>query len=145
MPWALRKRINPYVMEFLANNDLYLRTDYTGAEGYADPRRWEMVSRVLDSSGNDFALIEPIVGRDAADAFIRFFRAQEETSGIGSYTDEEISRMTVSRKYQIAQQCLYASAAGHAEAEELVERLGSEFAAWFRYVRGRKEHSTERA
>lgn len=144
MPWAVRKRINPYVMEFLANNDLYLRTDYTGSEGYADPRRWEMVSRVLDSSGNDFALIEPIVGRDAADAFIRFFRAQEETSGIGSYTDEEISRMTVSRKYQIAQQCLYASAAGHAEAEELVERLGSEFAAWFRYVRGRKEHSTER-
>ncbi len=140
MPWAVRKKINPYVMEFLANNDLYLRTTFTGTEGYADPRRWEMVSRVLDSSDNDFALIEPIVGRDTAEAFIRFFRAQEEMADLVKYTDEEISHLTVARKYQIAQQCLYAAAAKPAEAEALVERLGPEFAAWFRYVLERKRH-----
>lgn len=138
MPWAVRKRINPYVMEFLANNDLYLRTAFTGTEGYADPRRWEMVSRVLDSSDNDFSLIEPIVGRDTAEAFIRFFRAQEELADIVKYTDEEIARLTVARKYQIAQQCLYAASAKPKEAEELVERLGAEFAAWYRYVLERK-------
>lgn len=138
MPWAVRKRINPYVMEFLANNDLYLRTAYTGTEGYADPRRWEMASKILDSSGNDFSLIEPIVGRETAEAFIRFFRAQEEMADLAKYTDEEISRMTVARKYQIAQQCLYAASAKPAEAEELAERLGAEFAAWFRYVLERK-------
>ncbi len=141
MPWAVRKRINPYVMEFLANNDLYLRTPFTGTEGYADPRRWEMVSRILDSSGNDFALIEPIVGHDTAAAFIRFFRAQEEMADIARYTDEELSHLSVARKYQIAQQCLYASAAKPKEAEELVVRLGSEFAAWFRYVLERKNAS----
>ena len=139
MPWAVRKKINPYVMEFLANNDLYLRTAYTGTEGYADPRRWEMVSRILDSSGNDFALIEPIVGRDTAEAFIRFFRAQEEMTDLAKYTDEEIAHLTVARKYQIAQQCLYAAAAKPEEAEALVERLGAEFAAWFRYVLSRKQ------
>ncbi|MBR7088797.1 MAG: ATP-binding protein [Mogibacterium sp.] len=139
MPWAVRKRINPYVMEFLANNDLYLRTTYTGTEGYADPRRWEMVSRILDSSDNDFALIEPIVGRDTAEAFIRFFRAQEEMADLAKYTDEEIAHLTVARKYQIAQQCLYAAAAKPEEAEALVERLGAEFAAWFRYVLNRKK------
>ena len=138
MPWAVRKRINPYVMEFLANNDLYLRTAYTGTEGYADPRRWEMVSRVLDSSDNDFSLIEPIVGHETAEAFIRFFRAQEEMADIVKYTDEEISRMSVARKYQIAQQCLYAAGAKPKEAEELVSRLGPEFEAWFRYVLDRK-------
>ena len=138
MPWAVRKRINPYVMEFLANNDLYLRTAFTGSEGYADPRRWEMVSRVLDSSDNDFALIEPIVGHETADAFIRFFRAQEEMTDLVKYTDEEIARLTAARKYQIAQQCLYAASAKPKEAEELVERLGAEFAAWFRYVLERK-------
>lgn len=138
MPWAVRKRINPYVMEFLANNDLYLRTVYTGLEGYADPRRWEMVSRVLDSSDNDFALIEPIVGRETAEAFIRFFRAQEEMADLAKYTDEELARMTVARKYQIAQQCLYAASSKPEEAEELVEKLGAEFAAWFRYVLERK-------
>ncbi len=139
MPWAVRKGINPYVMEFLANNDLYLRTTYTGTEGYADPRRWEMVSRVLDSSGNDFALIEPIVGRDTAEAFIRFFRAQEEMADLVRYTDEEIATLTVARKYQIAQQCLYAASAKPKEAAELVGRLGPEFAAWFNYVLERKK------
>ena len=138
MPWAVRKRINPYVMEFLANNDLYLRTAFTGTEGYADPRRWEMASRILDSSNNDFALIEPIVGRETAEAFIRFFRAQEEMTDLVKYTDEELARLSVSRKYQIAQQCLYAAAAKPKEAEELVQKLGPEFAAWFRYVLERK-------
>ena len=138
MPWAVKNRINPYVMEFLANNDLYLRTAFTGTEGYADPRRWEMVSRVLDSSDNDFALIEPIVGRDTAEAFIRFFRAQEEMADLVRYTDEEIARLTVARKYQIAQQCLYAASAKPEEAEALVQRLGPEFAAWFRYVLERR-------
>ena len=138
MPWAVRKRINPYVMEFLANNDLYLRTNYTGTEGYADPRRWEMASRILDSSDNDFSLLEPIVGRETAAAFIRFFRAQEEMADIAKYTDEEIAHLTAARKYQIAQQCLYAASAKPQEAEELAERLGAEFAAWFRYVLARK-------
>jgi len=138
MPWAVRKNINPYVMEFLANNDLYLRTSFTGTEGYADPRRWEMVSRVLDSSDNDFSLLEPIVGHETAEAFIRFFRAQEEMVDIVKYTDEELARMSVARKYQIAQQCLYAAAAKPEEAAELVKRLGAEFEAWFRYVLERK-------
>ena len=57
---------------------------------------------------------------------------------LASYTDEELARMTVARKYQIAQQCLYAASAKPEEAEELVQRLGAEFAAWFRYVLERK-------
>ena len=139
MPWAVRKGINPFVMEFLANNDLYLRTSFTGTEGYADPRRWEMVSRILDSSDNDFALIEPIVGRDTAEAFIRFFRAQEEMADLVKYTDEEIAHLSVARKYQIAQQCLYAAGAKPEEAQALVQRLGPEYAAWFNYVLRRKK------
>ena len=106
MPWAVRSRINPFVMEFLANNDLYLRTPYTGTEGHADPRRWEMASRALEASGNDFSLLEPIVGRDAAETFIRFFRALQELAALGSYTDEELRRFSIARKYQLAQQCL---------------------------------------
>ena len=91
MPWAIRSRINPFVMEFLANNDLYLRTPYTGTSGYADPRRWEMVSKALDASENDFSLLEPIVGRDSAEAFVRFFRARAQLISLGSYTDPSVS------------------------------------------------------
>ena len=138
MPWAVRTRINPYVMEFLANNDLYLRTPFTGAEGNADPRRWEMVSKALDSSGNDFSLLEPIVGRETAESFIRFFKAQQQLAALGEYTDEELRRFSVARRYQLAQQCLYLAAARPEEARALVERLGAEFVAWFEYMRERK-------
>ena len=139
MPWAIRSRINPYVMEFLANNDLYLRTPYTGAEPNADPRRWEMVSKALDSSGNDFSLLEALVGHDAAEAFIRFFQSQQELSAIGSYTDEEIARLSTARRYQLAQQCLALGGAHRKEARALVARLGGEFLAWFDYILRRRD------
>lgn len=138
MPWAIKKEINPYVLEFLANNDLYLRTAFTGTEGYADPRRWEMASRVLDSSGNDFALLEPLVGRETSEAFIKFFRAQEHLMELGKYTDKDIEVLSAARRYQIAQQCLYASGSKPDEARALVEKLGPEFVAWYDYVLQRK-------
>lgn len=138
MPWALRSHINPYVLEFLANNDLYLRTPYTGTEGHADPRRWEMVSKALDSSGNDFSLLAPIVGRDTAEAFIRFFKAQQQISALADFSDEELERFGVARRYQLAQQCLAWAAGRPKEARALVERLGPEYLAWFDYVLRRR-------
>ena len=138
MPWAVNRRINPFVLEFLANNSLYLRTPYTGEEGYAEPRRWEMASKALDASGNDFSLLVPIVGRDTAEAFIRFFRAQEQIAALGEYTDEELNRYSVARRYQLAQQCVWLYPAKPEEAKALVARLGEEYLAWFEYVLSRK-------
>ena len=138
MPWAMEHKLNPYVMEFLANNDLYMRTAYTGTEGHADPRRWEMASRVLDHSGNDFSLLAPIVGHETAEAFIRFFKAQREMETLGEYTDAEISKFSVARRYQLAQQCLYVAGARPDEARALVKRLGNEYLAWYEYMLSRK-------
>ncbi len=138
MPWAVEHQLNPYVMEFLANNDLYLRTPYTGTEGNADPRRWEMASRVLDHSGNDFSLLGPIVGNETAEAFVRFFKAQKELKTLGSYTDEELDKFSVARRYQLTQQCLYLSASQPQEARTLVRRLGGEYLAWYDYMLSRK-------
>ncbi|MCR5135844.1 MAG: hypothetical protein K6C12_01915 [Oscillospiraceae bacterium] len=144
MPWAVRREINPFVMEFLANNDLYLRTPYSGTEGYADPRRWEMVSKALDASGNDFSLLVPIVGQDTADAFIKFFRAQRNLAPLGRYTDEELKKLSIARRYQLAQQCLNLAAAMPEEAEALVTRLGAEYLAWFRYLLARRRQLLNR-
>ena len=139
MPWAVRNRINPFVLEFLANNDLYLRTPFTGTEPHADPRRWEMASRALDASGNDFALLEPIVGRDTAESFTKFFKAQQQLAALGHYTDEELRRFSIARKYQLAQQCLNLAAAKEQEALALVRRLGPAYEAWFTYMVERRK------
>ena len=139
MPWAVRSRINPFVLEFLANNDLYLRTPYTGTEPNADPRRWELASRVLDASGNDFSLLGPLVGEKTAEAFVKFFRAQRELKSLGTFSDAELQRFSAARKYQLAQQCLYLAVSKPDEARALVRRLGAEYAAWFEYVLARKQ------
>ena len=139
MPWAVRSRINPFVLEFLANNDLYLRTPYTGTEPNADPRRWELASRVLDASGNDFSLLGPLVGDKTAEAFVKFFRAQRELQSLGTFSDAELQRFSAARRYQLAQQCLYLAVSKPDEARALVRRLGAEYAAWFEYVLARKQ------
>ena len=139
MPWAVRSRINPFVMEFLANNDLYLRAPYTGTEPNADPRRWELASRVLDASGNDFSLLGPLVGDKTAEAFVKFFRAQRELQRLGTFSDAELQRFSAARRYQLAQQCLYLAVSKPDEARALVRRLGAEYAAWFEYVLARKQ------
>ncbi len=97
-----------------------------------------MVSKALDCSGNDFSLLAPIVGRDTAEAFIRFFKAQQQISALGEFSDEEIARFGVARRYQLAQQCLAWAAGRPKEARRLVERLGAEYLAWFDYVLSRK-------
>ena len=134
MPWAVQHKLNHLVLEFLANNSLYLRTPFTGSESNADPRRWEMASKALDASGNDLSLMEPIVGRDTAEAFIRFFRARDTFVSLGEYTDEELSRFSTARRYQIAQQCVWMAGAKPDEAIALVTRLGAEYLAWYEYV-----------
>ena len=97
-----------------------------------------MASKALDASRNDFSLLVPIVGRDTAEAFIRFFRAQEQLAALGEYTDEELNRYSVARRYQLAQQCVWLYPAKPAEARALVTRLGEEYLAWFEYVLSRK-------
>ncbi len=117
-----------------------------------------MVSKALDASGNDFSLLEPIVGRDPAEAFVRFFRARQELAAVGNYSDEELARFSIARKYQLAQQCLILCTGTTAtilsdaaeiklspreqEAFELVHRLGPEYEAWFRYMLERKQAFT---
>ena len=97
-----------------------------------------MVSRVLDASGNDFALLAPIVGQETADAFIRFFKARRQLESLGSYSDEELMKMSVARRYQLAQQCLQLASAHAEEARALMNRLGGEYLAWYEYMLTRK-------
>jgi hypothetical protein len=84
----------------------------------------------------------PTMAEPFGNALIEVAKKNDKIVGLSAdlakYTDEELARMTVSRKYQIAQQCLYAASAKPEEAADLVKRLGAEFEAWFRYVLERK-------
>jgi len=135
MPWAMANEINPYVMEFIGNHNWLLRTEFTGKEANADPRRWEMASNILNASNNDFGLLAPVVGQEIAEEFIQFFRSQRTIATVGEYSDTEIAGMSVARKYQLTQQCLNINDSNLEETRAFVERLGKEYLSWFDYTK----------
>ncbi len=70
--WASKKGLNPLVTTFMAyTKGEYLRTKYNGMTPNADPRKWEMVSNVLNESGN-LQVLYTLVDKEIVDLFIKF-------------------------------------------------------------------------
>ena len=70
--WACAARLHPAVLTFMyRTKDEYLRTPYTGSSPHCDPRRWEMVSKVLYATG-ELSVIDTIIEKKAADELIRY-------------------------------------------------------------------------
>jgi hypothetical protein len=51
---------------------------------------------------------------------------------------EELRKLSVAQRYQLAQQCLYLSGSKPDEAKRLIKRLGGEYEAWYEYMLSRK-------
>ena len=72
MDWACAARIHPLVIAYIyKNKGESLRTNYTGTSPNCDPRRWEMVSKVLYETG-ELSIIENLIDKKVADDFIKF-------------------------------------------------------------------------
>lgn len=70
--WACAARLHPAVLTFMyKTKDEYLRTKYTGTSPHCDPRRWEMVSKVLYKT-RELSVLETIIDKKAAEELIRF-------------------------------------------------------------------------
>ncbi len=71
-PWACQQRIHPLVIAYqYKNKGEYLRTEYTGTSPNCDPRKWEMVSKVLYQTG-ELSIIDNLVDKKVAEDFIKF-------------------------------------------------------------------------
>lgn len=71
LDWAYKHQINPYITSFIRLNDDYLRTEFTGLAPNADPRRWEMASKVLTKTNNPKS-IKGLIDDDIVEEFIKF-------------------------------------------------------------------------
>ena len=72
MNWAHKNKIHPTIIAFqAATNGKKLRTKYTGEKPNADPRKWEMASKVLYATGN-ISLLSGLLGEDLTKAFEAF-------------------------------------------------------------------------
>ncbi len=72
------ERIHPAVRDFIKKyGDSVLHTTFDGKEPYANPRKWEMVSHLLNNSHNP-NILEPLIGKAMKRNFLSFCKENSD-------------------------------------------------------------------
>ena len=94
--------IHPAVYAFIAyKKELALRSRFTGEKPNADPRKWEMASRILYQTGKP-EMLRALVGSELTREFCHFCRQQVislQDVIDGNYDRKVIEAMNVSERY----------------------------------------------
>ena len=134
LKWASENNIHPAIYSYIAyKNGETLRSKYDGEKPNADPRKWEMASKMLYKSGNP-EMLRALVGEDITKEFVEFCKQEvitlEDVINV-NYTDKEIESLNTAEKY--------ATIMGLSQVDEInleivrnfVTNLGAEFKAVF--------------
>lgn len=126
-------KIHPAVYAFIAYKRMdALRTEYTGVKPNADPRKWEMASKVLYKTGNP-NMIRGLVGEDVTYDFVDFCKSKVITVEDiinNNYTDRDLE-MNLSEKYATTLGLSRVSDEHVDIVRSFVEKLGPELVATF--------------
>ena len=138
LKWAREHHIHPAIYAYIAyKKGETLRSTYTGEKPNADPRKWEMASRMLYKTGRP-EMLRALIGEEITDEFVQFCNQPVITLDqvlAGDVSDREIEGMNTAERY--------ATTVGLSQAEEsqletvraFVSRLGEEFRTVFDSMR----------
>ena len=130
-------KIHPSVYAYIAykssKGDEVLRTPYDGKKPNADPRKWEMASKVLYSAKQP-EMLRALIGEDLTKDFTQFCKQQAisiEDVLNGNYDECEIKEMNVSEKYMTAVGLSAVNEENLEEVRNFVAKMGEEILATF--------------
>jgi len=139
LDWAREYDIHPAIYSFIAyKRGETLRSTYDGEKPNADPRKWEMASKMLYATGCP-EMLRSLIGEEITEEFVRFCSKPVITLErvlAGDYTEQEIAELDTAERYATA---IGLSQAGEEQAEvasAFVRKLGPEFLAVFDSLRG---------
>ena len=125
--------IHPAIYAFIAyRRDKALRSEYTGEKPNADPRKWEMASRLLYTTKNP-QMFRSLVGERIAQDFIHFCDQEVITvSNVinGGYNEEDLN-LSSSEKFLQAASLAYIDEENLTAARGFMDKLGKEYVAVF--------------
>ncbi len=134
LKWARENGIHPAIYAYIAyRNGETLRSEYTGEKPNADPRKWEMASRMLYTTGRP-EMLRSLIGEDITDEFVQFCSQPVitvEDVMNGNYSDLEIENMDTSRRYATTVGLTQAGPDEIETVRKFTAKLGEEFAAVF--------------
>lgn len=143
LPWAIENNIHPAICAFISwKGDEALRSKYTGEKPNADPRKWEMASKILYKVGNP-ELLRALIGSDITTEFVNFCRQQVVTLEDvikENYNDDYFSADS-SKKYATVIGLLSASEKDLQKVRNFIKKLEPEFLTIFDnlWTRGRDD------
>ena len=134
LKWAKKNNIHPAIYSYIAyKRGETLRSSYDGVKPNADPRKWEMASKMLYKTGRP-EMLRALIGEDITDEFVQFCNQPVITLEdvlAGDYTEREIRNLNTAERYATT---MGLSQAGEDELEtvrDFVSKLGEEFRALF--------------
>ena len=132
--WASENNIHPAIYSYIAyTKGRVLRSEYDGERPNADPRKWEMASKMLYKTGNP-EMLRALVGEDITREFVQFCKQKVIT------LDDVINERYNYRYLQMLNTAeRYATIIGLSQVSEnnlevvrnFVKELGKEFEAIF--------------
>ena len=129
-------KIHPAIYAYIAYNDAIskyvLRTRYDGKKPNADPRKWEMASKVLYKTGKP-EMLRALIGEDLTRDFIAFCTQRVisiEDVLKENYTEEDL-QMDTSKKYITIVNLSLVDEENIEVIRDFVSKLGKELLATF--------------
>lgn len=134
LKWASEHNIHPAIYSYIAyKNGETLRSKYDGEKPNADPRKWEMASKMLYATGSP-EMLRAVVGEDITREFVEFCNQQVITLDDvinGNYTDRDIQALNTAERYATTMGLTQVDDDNLEKVRGFVTRLGAEFGAIF--------------
>ena len=134
LKWASEHNIHPAIYSYIAyKNGETLRSKYDGEKPNADPRKWEMASKMLYATGSP-EMLRALVGEDITREFVEFCNQQVITLDDvinGNYTDRDIQALNTAERYATAMGLTQVDDDNLEKVRGFVTGLGAEFGAIF--------------
>ena len=134
LKWASEHNIHPAIYSYIAyKKGETLRSKYDGEKPNADPRKWEMASKMLYATGST-EMLRALVGEDITREFVQFCNQQVITLDDvinGNYTQRDIQALNTAERYATTMGLSQVDDANLEKVRGFVTGLGAEFGAIF--------------
>ena len=134
LKWASENNIHPAIYSYIAyKKGETLRSKYDGEKPNADPRKWEMASKMLYATGSP-EMLRALVGEDITREFVQFCNQQVITLDDvinGNYTDRDIQALNTAERYATTMGLTQVDDDNLEKVRGFVTELGAEFGAIF--------------
>lgn len=134
LKWASENNIHPAIYSYIAyKKGDTLRSKYNGETPNADPRKWEMASKMLYKTGSP-EMLRSLVGEEITREFVEFCKQKVITLEDvinKNYSDREIELLDTAERYATIMGLTQVEEENLDQVRNFVIHLGEEFIAIF--------------